>query len=208
MPILAVHEDFRSTLIEVLSNRSSYTDWGKKIFVLNKTILDEQRRLFNTSVMYFTQLDGADRLIRVQRKLRIRGYFIAQRDIDHRLLCFIVNEEFQFLERLNEIFHRIQSSGLYALWIRHDDIGRENLIVQKNLKRLKNEQNSTIRESESFPMFIVYGWIASGVLLLAEIIWFWGSKYIQIQNENNGQRRSYNCRYQRLQCIRRYFRSK
>ncbi len=171
MPIVTQHSAMKTSFIELLVKRTNYTDWSNKIIIEDKTTLDERRRLFNQSVMYITQLDSSLRLIRVQKKLKIPGYSIVQRGFFRSLLCFKMNEEFQFIERVNDILHRIQSGGLYDLWFRQDDIELEKLIARKNLKRLSNEQSNT-SESQTFPMFIAYGWLGSIILFFGEIIWF------------------------------------
>lgn len=163
--------DFQILLIELLSYRTKQTDWNTKIFYMDKATLDEQRRLYNLSAMYLTQQDSAKRLIRVQKKLQIRGYHIAEKGIFQTIICYLVNEEFQFLERVNEILHWIRSSGLYDLWYRQEDILREKIILKKNVKCLVviDESNDN---SFSMPMFLVYGWFASTILLFVEMIWF------------------------------------
>lgn len=162
-------------LIVTLSNQTKYTDWADKIIYLDKPILDKQRNLFDTSGMYVAQEESANQLLRVQEKLKIQGYHIAQRGILRSIICYLVNEEFQFLERLNEIFHWIRSAGLYELWQQQDDITREKMILQENIKRLENEEeNKNIEQVEKFPMpiFVILGWITSTVLFVCEIVWY------------------------------------
>lgn len=175
LPVLTKKFDFQDMLVETLTDQTKYTDWADKIIYLDKSIVDKQRKLFDTSAMYVTPEESANQLLRVQEKLQIKGYHIAQRGILRSMICYLVNEEFQFLERLNEIFHWIQSAGLYELWQEQDDIAREKTIIQENIERLENEEKSSnVRHIEKLPMptFVILGWIASTVLFVCEIIWY------------------------------------
>lgn len=166
---------FQKYVIDLFTNRTRYTDWSDKILYLDKDILDVQRQLFNTSVMYVTQDDFAHRFIRVQKQLSIRGYHIIQKGIMRSIACFIANEEFQFNERLKEIFLLINSAGLYDLWFRQDDFGKERSILKINRERLEKDRIENAGKVDSpsvMPMFIVYGLVASSILFLGEITWY------------------------------------
>lgn len=63
MPILTIAISLKTQLVAVLTNRTNYSDWDNKIFVEYKRIVDEQRRSYNASVLYLTQLDSSNRLM-------------------------------------------------------------------------------------------------------------------------------------------------
>lgn len=172
MPVWTIGKHFQNSLIESLKSKTTYTDWDSKVLVGEKADLDAQRQSFNRSAIYLTQEDVSDRLMEVQKKLLIKGYRSMQRGIMRSIVVYSTNEEFPFLERLNDIFHRIRSAGLFDLWMRQDDIVAIKTLVGKNRHRVVNETIDTI----TFPMFIAYAWLTSFIVLVFEILWYRISK--------------------------------
>lgn len=173
MPILTGAPAHTLRLLETLTSKTKYHNWNDKIIQVKPDTLGGQRRLYNTSAMYLTQEDSANRFTKIQKMLEIRGYHIVERGIMRTSVCYPLNDEFQFVERLNEIFHRIQSAGLYDLWVREDDVRLEKELVSLNIEHLETEmKNNNAGKIDEFPMVVAYGWCASIILFVIEIIWF------------------------------------
>lgn len=172
MTVLTTGSYRKERLVEILEKRTNYTDWKDKISVLNQTVFDIQRDNYNMSAMYLTQQAFTDRFLSAQKKLQIRGYYVAQSGLFRSLVAYLVNEEFPFLERLNEIFHWMRNAGLDGLWLRQDDDVYEQNLLKLNHERIANETNNDVQKIDEFPMFLVYGWCASIVLFVVEIVWF------------------------------------
>lgn len=153
-------------------NRTKYTDWADRVQLSDVESLDQQRQLFNTSAMYLTTDTFSNQLIRFQKKFNVRGFYIAQKGILHALVCYLVNEEFEFVERLNELLHRFNSAGLYDLWTRQEFAARDEWMTRIKLGKNLNKTNVVDVNEFPVPMIVVYCWCASIFLFMFEIVWF------------------------------------
>ncbi len=176
MPILTLSTYFKTALIDTLSNQTKYTDWSNRIFIVNITELNNRRDLYDRSAMYLTIERLSDRLVNVQKIMQIKGYRAVERGIMKAIVIFPVNQEFPFIERLNNILHRMKSSGLYNYLQLQQDMKDSNKILKLNRDYLGNK-TETIGNSDMFPIFIAYGWFVGIVLFVVEIIWFRTSRY-------------------------------
>ncbi len=72
------------------------------------------------------------------------------------------------MEPINDFVHRLQSSGMINKWI--DDRSQADIrIMSKNYKMETNNEGNN--EEFSIPTVIWYGWFASGIVFICEIIW-------------------------------------
>lgn len=170
LSILTTNEAWKSELIEVLSNRTKHPDWGSKIVVTTGSNFVESFESFNRTTAYFMNVRYANVLLRMQKRLNIKGYHNTQIVTSITYFTYRVNEKFLLFERLQEIIHRIQASGLYDLWIQRDEAQYEARILKLNEEHIRNRQETYV-ESFEFPMFLLYGWLIGAVVLVVEIVW-------------------------------------
>lgn len=168
-PILAHGKAWKDEVVDVLSNQMKFKDWDNKIVVMKGGVRKYIER-YNRTMSVLLESNAANILLRIQKRLSIKGYHNPHIQISDFLFTYKVHERFLFFDRLNEIIHRIQSAGLFDLWLRRDDAKKETRILNKNLKRLQNYEAASIEDFE-FPMIIVYGWLTGFAILIFEIIW-------------------------------------
>lgn len=165
--VIVHQEDWHEELVRIFTNPSQ-RDWDEKII-----LIQDIRRLYeiyDRNMSYLVELETADILLKIQKSLGIKGYHKLTIAISIYLHSYHVNKGFPFLERLNEIIHRIQSAGLYTYWLERCREAEEKNISEKNLKRLQNVKGTTVKRA-SFPDFIIYGWLAGFVVFICEILW-------------------------------------
>ncbi len=127
--------------------------------------------------MYLTTERLSDRLLHLQKILQIKGYYAVKRAIMNAMSIYPVNNQFPFIERLNEILHRMKSSGLYKYLQLQEDMKENAIVLQLNRDYLRNKTDN-ISNNDGLPMFIVYGgWFVGTVLFVVEIIWFSTLRY-------------------------------
>lgn len=129
-----------------------------------------EAKAYNRSIIFLIDQNLASTLFIVQNRLHIRGYQIFPTHIYRSFYSYLLNDEFPFTERLNEILHWIQSAGLYEKWRRKEYSEIIKHLLKTNLERLNLEKETDI-EMFPLPTFIMYGWIASVFVLIVEIIW-------------------------------------
>lgn len=162
-PIFTDNTQQATLLRAYLKNISSY-DWNDKVSGPSSTKV-VKIGTFNRSTSFLIQLDRAKLLSEYQKQSNIKGYHIANLRFFKYYASFPVRNGFPFIERFNEIIHRIQSSGLYEKWL------RDYLILFTKAEGLINYDDESTIEKFTVPLFIVYGWIAGTILLVIEIIW-------------------------------------
>lgn len=167
--ITTLNTGWQDTLIGALQDQSTYTDWRDKTQVLDVYLLDAEINKFNTSISFLWNRPTVQCALRVQKRLNIRGYHITKANIYNQHLTYLLNRTFPFMERFDDIALRTKSSGLYDKWLQWEHAEYESEVLKNNWHR----RNYAEREIErfSFPMFIVYGWIAGIVVLMVEIGW-------------------------------------
>lgn len=107
-------------------------------------------------------------VIRVQKRLGIKGYHNPQIKTRSYYGLYTVSEKFLFFDRLNEIALLIRGAGLYDIWWRRYDATAESTMVKISLKRLKDHKEADI-DRFPIPMFIFYLWLASVVEFIIEL---------------------------------------
>lgn len=109
---------------------------------MNSDLFSRQIETYDTSTAFLSEKHQADKLINVQKRLQIRGYHISELYIAKLVVAYTVNDNFPFIERLNEINHRIQSSGLYQKWRLEDEDDYAKNALNK-YKMLSTRENSS-----------------------------------------------------------------
>lgn len=82
-----------------------------------------------------------------------------------------VNDNFPFIQRLNEIHRRVRCAGLHEKWRRENEI---DLWIHILKKYNRFETRANVSENTDLlpiPIFIMYGWVAGTITLILEIIW-------------------------------------
>lgn len=168
--IYAYHESWTDKATRELTNISGHLNWSDKMRLTKLPILRGEAKTYNNSMCFMEEIDYADMLLRVQKRLNIKGYHKSQVQFSSELMSLVVADDFPFVERVNEIVHRVLSSGMYDVWDRYELSYDENKNLKRNLELLIDREGSGV-ESFEVPMFIVYGWVASIGVFVVEIIW-------------------------------------
>lgn len=169
LAIATTHEIWKEDLTEALNSRSKHEQWKNKIVILEENLFFERLYVYNTATSYYLNTIDADMMLSFQKLLDIRGYYDPNIQITVFPLSYLVNEKFLYFERLNDIINRIRSAGLFEHWIRRMSEEKGRIVLQEYLHRLNDSQG--VGETFEFPIFVVYGWIASTIVLIVEIIW-------------------------------------
>lgn len=169
--IVAQTEYQKNLVANALNTLSKHDNWADKIRVDEN--VNSQAETYNRSLTFLSLLDSANKLLRVQKQLGIKGYHVTETYVHKYFHSHMVHKEFPFIDRLNEIIRRLQSAGLYDEWKRREDSLVDKLFIEEKREYFKyHTQTDVADEIEPFPipMFIVYGWIAGSVILIIEII--------------------------------------
>lgn len=148
---------------------ASHLNWTNKIHGLSYRDFRTQIYEFNKSIAFITDHNDANMLLNVQKQLDTRGYHITQVCIRSSYASYIVFD-FPFVERLNEIYHRFTSSGLFGKWFLDNWKMKEQSVKAFHQHYFQIKKEVLVNQFE-VSMFIVYGWIASTILFVIEIIW-------------------------------------
>lgn len=167
--VITSGEFWKEEVVDALASRTNHQDWSDKIIAMKLEEYSKHVDLFDTSISFCEDKMATDRRFRVQKRLNVKGYYNPKLQIVNYLLSYAINEKFQFFDRFNEITHRMKSAGLIDLWLRNDIDKDMNYLLKENVERLKHLGNVDVPKIE-FPMFIVYGWMASVALFVVEII--------------------------------------
>lgn len=166
---ILVNPGWKDHIYTELAGRTSFTDWSERIFEIEKERVMEAIITYNRSVAFIASPDDAAKFIRAQKLLSIIGYHRTPIEFSTQFYTYHISYRFLFLQRLNEIIHRILNSGLFNFWMRKESERLERLILNTNFYRLLEDQ--TDPNQVAFPMFIIYGWIAGVIVFLLEIFW-------------------------------------
>lgn len=145
-------------------------DWGDRIYVCTK---DNPIWNFNRSHFAVFDLDTANYLVTAQKRLNIKGYHITNIHYTTDLLTYQIIQDFPFVERVNEIHQWLLQSGLFEMWMEEANFLLELGVVNNYRKNFphQNREDADMQGTVEMPMFVAYGWIASIITLVIEIIW-------------------------------------
>lgn len=160
-------------LIKHFSNRTEGKDWSNKFFSDRFNFLPYMLS-YNRTLIYPTETNYANLLLRLQKRLKIKGYHNPHIHIFSELKSYRLNEKFLFFERFNEIILRLKSAGFYEFWTNFEKI--EKIVVLRWLQETTDSKTHVAKFE--FPMFVFYGWLTGLILLILEIIWSKNEKKI------------------------------
>lgn len=168
-PIITWSKHWREILIDDLTSRTKHWNWNDKIIALDEEQYDEHVELFNTSIAFYSDGRNVEFLFRVQKRMNMKRYYNPQLQIAKTLVSYRLNDKFLFFDRFNEITQRLRTAGLLALWVRRQYVLYERTVLAENVEHRGNTEDVDVQIVE-FPMFIVYGWILSAIVLVVEIL--------------------------------------
>lgn len=169
-PIFSHYDMYLQSAIDVLGNLSKHEDWTSKFYLAKFELVDKEMRMFNTSISFLERLSYANFVLDVQKRLNIRGYYVPELYIHKCIVSYPVNDDFPFIERLNEIIHWIRNAGLYEKW-RKENFNEFVKYISQNREFIKTTREQSEVEQFEMPIFIVYGWIVGLIVFVIEIIW-------------------------------------
>lgn len=172
-PIITQGERFKNDVINLLSEMAPNFDWSTKVRLESLDELNHQIFIFNSTMSFLSNPSTAQFVLNIQKRLNIRGYHISEAYLFKTLIAFPVSKKFPFAERLNEIVFRIRSAGLIYKWEDDERSQYESKLLRKYKSYfdwLRNRNEADV-DKFPFPNFIFYGWIASAVILVIEIVW-------------------------------------
>lgn len=170
--IYTTDEYWVGIISETLTTLFPNVNWSDKMRTMKIDLLRQERKTVNTSKAFLNGLGNAKTLLSVQKKLKIRGYHIPRMRLGFMHGTYLLNkEDFPFMERMNEIVHRLCHSGIWELWnaIHLHDFERH--AIQLNSANLGKIEDANNNDHIEMLKFIVSCWIASTVVFAFEIIW-------------------------------------
>lgn len=172
IPILTWNLYWKDITVSALKDQSKFNDWDDKVLMRDWDTVTKQIWRYNRSAAYVVFVYWKDALIKVQKSLKMKGFYDPRIVVGCYLSSYRVGDSFIFIDRLNEIIHRYQSSGLYELRDRQFTAGQEKYILQQLQNEIKENSPSLQADTLSdFPISIVYGWFCSAIVLVSEILW-------------------------------------
>lgn len=170
IPILTWDEEWRDLLNAMLTNTTPHRDWYEKINVVEQDLFDK-KTMDDGYEAFLLYESYANLLLKLQKRWNIKRYRLATTRISNYLYSYDASDKILLSECINEIISWIQQAGLYNLWFDYDNIDFEKEFNDRNFEALNNYKGSKNVQTNEAPMFIVYGWIASVIVFIIEIIW-------------------------------------
>lgn len=170
VPILVNEMFWADAFIKILEDRSQHDGWNEKVVRLSLDEIQREFDNFNSSVAIPCPDILAHASIEVQKRLELKAYYSSNELIlVQYYVTFMIRSNFPFMEPLNNIIHRMHSSGLIDKWM-----GKENEDSIKNLyaateHRLKRFDETQLYEF-SIPSVIWFGWLCSVIIFVCEFI--------------------------------------
>lgn len=174
-PILVPNTNYAIEVTDLLGNISKHDGWSSKVCPVILDEINEQILNFNTSISYATMYSRAKMLLEIQKRFNIRGYHIPNEFcLKESMLTYSVNDNFPFIERLNDIIHSLREGGIYQKWLEENEELMVKIFVRNRKVQAENVYSSNVEE---FPTVICYGWAASIIVFIIELIWQWYKFY-------------------------------
>lgn len=93
---------------------------------------------------------------------KYKGYHITPIQLQRIWYTHNTRTDFPFIDRFNEIIHRVNAAGLYEKW------WKDASIEDKLFRTVSTDAHA---DHFSTPEFIVYGWIAGCIVFVVEVNW-------------------------------------
>ncbi len=86
---------------------------------------------------------------------------------------YISCDDYPFIDRLNDIIHRIRSAGLFQLsWEKEAEEQLNDVrLLNRNINRETATTSNIVFDQFQFIKFIIYGYIAACLVFALEIFW-------------------------------------
>lgn len=168
LPIITWDRNWKDILVDELTMRTKNMDWREKVIALPEYEFIEQTGMYNRSISFLTDSGYAQSLLSIQKQFDIKGYHNTRIQIASAIFSFFVNERFLFFDRLNEILFRMDNAGLYNLWW---EMHEHEIMLKKNIEILKVNSADDDVDEFGLMIFVFYGWLASAIVFVLEIIW-------------------------------------
>lgn len=151
----------------ILNGQSKHNDWSDRIRAVDHLTIDRHIHSRNSSIAFIALEKEAKILLAYQKRMSVAGYYIPAEGMALRkmLKMSYVNDNFPFIECLNDISGWLHSAGLYKKWdedAMHCASKSVEMDVSKNFKCGGDIMTVAI---------IIYGWIVSGTAFALEIFW-------------------------------------
>lgn len=167
LPVVTIYVKMKDLLINLLESQTEHPDWSDKVILIDIGEFYNSVEHFNTSMSFLESSENTPVLFSVQNRFNAKLYYDPKIRISYQLINYRLSENFLFFERFNEIVHRMKSAGLLDVWKRVIEVFWAKILFEKNPKLMIKK----MEEEQPLPSFIIYGWIASVILFVGEIIW-------------------------------------
>lgn len=171
--ILTEKNSWAKLTIETLQNRSKHGGWKEKVIAM-ETFNDIEKHLkaFNNTLAFELDDSNARVAVLAQKRSSLEAYHLMT-DYLAKYLCSFYIQDNRFTERINGIVHRLQNAGIFGKWIQEsDELYAKSFTKNKSDLQYKAFNKSTESDNSLFvPTIIWYGWIASGIVFIFEIVW-------------------------------------
>ncbi len=164
-------DTWTNSTVKILSDQLKNVNWTDRVRTIdNYFLFNELVHSFNTSMAFIRDKYRADIQLNAQKRLNIRGYHISQVRLCPEIFTFLLNSDFPFIERVNEIIHRVTQSGLTSQWDLKRSAEYEEQLLEKNGEILGKREEVNVNNVDSDLTLILYGWVASAIVFVLEII--------------------------------------
>lgn len=165
-------DGYTDSLNELLNNLYEHEGWTEKMQSMEVPEFIEQINTFNASMSFPFDQARAERLIKLQKQLNIRGYRIpSESHLEDIWTSYVSCDDYPFIDRLNDIIHRIQSAGLFERWFEKELQEWLQHIRVRNRNITRETMGDIVFDQFQFVEFIMYGYVAAGLVFVLEILW-------------------------------------
>lgn len=164
-PIFSLNVVFASLANDLMKKHFEREDgeWTDRVNRMDYYIYPKLYESSYESVSLVLPLSDAKRMLRVEKKMNIGGHYIPPVQIFSTFMSHDTSTNFPFKERLNDIINWARSAGLIDRW----EADFSHFFEDNDL--LSNQMQTRLKCT--VPVFMVYGWIFSAIVLIIEIMW-------------------------------------
>ncbi len=155
----------KKEIFDLLNDHYYQEDWVSRVILAESFEITRHASSHNTSIAFILFDKIAKILLVSQKRHSVRWYRVSSEGsaLMKRLLTFEVNENFPFIERVNEIVRWLHSAGMYDKW------EKEELFLQsKTIEMMSISRDSQI-ELPLVPAVFIYCWLL--IVFFIEILW-------------------------------------
>ena len=172
IPIFANKIIWVEKVIKVLETLTHFGGWSDKVHPMSLLQLVQELNSLNNSIAFPLYDDQAKDLLQTQNGLDFKMFhLLSDTEISKHIMACTIPKNFVYIDYLNDVLLRWQSSGLYDRWFQ---IGCEKRVRYGVRWYLKYQAKVTVESesSEAITFFLVWcGWLASALVFISEIVW-------------------------------------